>query len=153
VATSFLEFDGVFADGLDGRPLRRFVVNNWTDEDLHTKWLGQDALLKAGEMRECGHAEAYHFTKTLVDREIFKEASRATDTKDREKKEMNVISPLYRQPFEEKTLQEIKLGEESPIMRKMREDIEKQVRAEMSSSDGAAGITKSGVVKKGEFEE
>ncbi len=69
---SFLDFDGVYADGEEGRPLRKFVVTNWTDNDLHTKWLGQDVVLKAGEMRECGHAEAHHFVKTLVDKYIKK---------------------------------------------------------------------------------
>lgn len=148
---STYDFEGVYADGEEGRPLRKFVITNWTDEDLHTKWLGHDTVLKAGDMRECGHAEAHHFLKTLVDREIFKEAGKATDPKDREKKEMNILSPLYRKPFEDKTIQEIKAGEESPIMRKMRQDIEKEVREKLSSSDGAAGVTHSGEPKA--FEE
>lgn len=147
-----MDFDGVYADGEDGRPLRKFAITNWTDEDLNTKWLGKDTVLKAGEMRECGHAEAHHFVKTIVDREIFKEAAKATDPKDREKKEMNVLSPLYRKPFEDKTIQEIKPGEESPVMRKMREDIETKVRREMGA-DAAAGVTHSGIPKTGEFED
>lgn len=155
MATSFLDFEGVYADGEDGRPLRRFAITNWTDEDLHTKWLGKDVTLKAGEMRECGHAEAHHFVKTLVDREIFKEAAKATDPKEREKKEMNILSALYRKPLEDKTIQEIKPGEESPVMRKMREDIEKKVRADLAS-EAASGVTRSGDPKNqntGEFEE
>lgn len=142
---SFYDFEGVYADGEEGRPLRKFVIKNWTDEDLHTKWLGRDTVLKAGDMRECGHAEAHHFLKTLVDREIFKEAALATDPKDREKKEMNILSPLYRKPFEDKTIEEIKDGEESPVMRKMREDLKAELRKEnLQNSDAAAGVTHSG---------
>lgn len=142
---SVYDFEGVYADGEEGRPLRKFVIKNWTDEDLHTKWLGRDTVLKAGDMRECGHAEAHHFLKTLVDREIFKEAAKVTDPKEREKKEMNILSPLYRKPLEDKTIEEIKDGEESPVMRKMREDIRKELEQKnASSSDAAAGVTASG---------
>lgn len=145
-----MDFEGVYADGEEGRPLRKFVITNWTDEDLHTKWLGQDAVIKAGEMRECGHAEAHHFVKTLVDKYIFTEAAKIADPKQREKAEMNVISPLYRKQFEEKTIQEIKQGEENPVMAKMRSDIEKKVRREMAS-EASAGVTSAKA--RGEFEE
>lgn len=141
--------EGLYADGEDGRPLRKFVISNWLTDDLHTKWLGQDTVLKAGEMRECGHAEAYHFMKIIVDKYIFDEAAKLKDSKEREKMEMNVLSPAYRKPFEAKTIQEIKAGEENPIIKKMREDIEKKVRSEMAPN-ASAGVTSSQA--RGEFE-
>lgn len=142
--------EGVFGDGEDGRPLRKFAVLNWLDSDIHTKWLGKNAVIKAGEMRECGHAEAYHFMKVIVDKHIFDEASKIKDPKEREKMEMNILSPLYRKPLDAKTITPIKDGEESPVMRKMREEIEKKVRAEIAP-DAAAGVTSSQA--RGEFED
>lgn len=143
--------EGVYGDGEDGRPLRTFAITNWLKDDIYTKWLGKDTVLKAGDIRECGHAEAYHFMKIIVDKHIFDEAAQLKDSKEREKMEMNVLSALYRKPFEAKTIQEIKAGEENPIMRKMREDIEKQVRAELDPSAASAGATSSQA--RGEFED
>lgn len=142
--------EGVYGDGQDGRPLRTFAITNWLTDDIHTKWLGKDIVLKTGEMRECGHAEAYHFMKVIVDKYIFDEAAKIKEPKEREKMEMNILSPLYRKPLEEKTIQPIKDGEESPVMRKMREEIEKKVRAEMAPNS-AAGVTSSQA--RGEFED
>lgn len=141
--------EGVFGDGEDGRPLRKFAITNWLSDDIHTKWLGKDTVIKAGEMRECGHAEAYHFLKIIVDKHIFDEAAKIKDPKEREKMEMNILSPGYRKPLEEKTIVAIKDGEESPIVRKMREEIEKKVRAEMAPN-AAAGVTNS---SNGQFED
>lgn len=152
MAISELDIDGVYDDGEEGRPLSKFVVTNWTDEDLHTKWLGQDTVLKAGDIRECGHAEALHFTKTLVDREIFKDAAKAEDPKDREKREMNILSPLFRKPYEAKTIQKINPGEESPVVKKIREEVERKVRADLGA-EAAAGVTHSGTTPPKEFEE
>lgn len=142
--------EGAYGDGEDGRPLRKFVITNWLDSDVYTKWLGRDASIKAGDIRECGHAEAYHFMKVIVDKHIFTEADKLKDAKEKEKMEMNLLSKTYRKPFEDKTIQEINPGDESPVVRKMREDIEKKVRAEMSSN-AAAGVTSA--QSRGEFED
>lgn len=142
--------EGVFGDGEDGRPLLKFAITNWLPNDVHTKWLGKDTVLKAGDMRECGHAEAYHFMKIIVDKHIFDEAAGIKDPKEREKMEMNVLSPGYRKPLEAKTIQRINDGEESPVMRKMRAEIEKQVRSELAP-DASAGVTSQKA--RAEFEE
>lgn len=141
--SSNLDFEGTYDDGLDGRPLRRFVVNNWTDEDIHSKWDGKDILIKAGEMGEFGHAVAFKVTKEVVDREIFKKAAKASTDKERERIEMGILSPVIREPYETKTLQEIKAGEENPIMARMREEIraEEVAKLQGSGSDSAAGVT------------
>lgn len=148
IVSSFLDFEGTYDDGEDGRPLRLFAVHNDTDTDVNTKWAGKPVFIKAGDMRECGHAEAYYLTKFLTDREIFKEADKETDVKVRERKEMGVLSPHIRKPYEDRFLREVIAGEESPVMKKLREDAEKKVRAEIKSDEAAAGVTKSGKVKK-----
>ena len=142
--------EGLFGDGADGRPLKTFAITNWLTEDLHTKWLGKDVTIKAGDIRECGHAEAYHFLKVIVDKYIFDEAAKIKEPKEREKMEMNFLSPNFRKEFDERTIQEIKVGEESPVMRKMREDIEKKVRADLANNS-AAGVTSPQA--RGEFED
>ncbi len=142
--------EGVYGDGEDGRALRKFAILNWLDSDVHTKWLGKDTMIKAGEMRECGHAEAYHFMKVIVDKYIFDSATSIKDPKEREKMEMNVLSKGYREPLEAKTITPIKDGEESPVMKRMKDEIRKQVEAEMRNN-AAAGVTSQEA--RGEFED
>lgn len=143
MGTSFLDFDGVYDDGLNGRPLRMFVVKNWTDEDVRSKWDGKDIIIKKGDMAEFTHAIALKLTKEIVDRELFKEAAKAPTDKERERLEMRILSPEIRKPYEDKTLQEIRANEENPILAKMREEIraEEVAKLQSQSSDAAAGIT------------
>lgn len=128
---SYLDFDGVYADGEEGRPLREFVINNWTDEDLHSMWNSKPILVKQGEVYQCGHSLAYKLTKELVDRELFKIAAKAATDKERERREMAVLSPDIRKPLEDKTLQEVRAGQENPVMAKMREEIRKEELAKL----------------------
>ena len=154
---SNLDFEGTYDDGLNGRPMRRFVINNWTEEDIHSKWDGQPIIIKKGEMAEFGHAVAYKLTKEIVDREIFKEAAKAGSDKERERKEMSILYPAVRAPYEAKTLLEVKAGEENPVMAKMRAEIRAEEQAKLgSATDAAAGVTntpkpKARAKKEGEF--
>lgn len=157
MATSNLEFDGTYDDGLNGRPRRQFVVTNWLDHDFHSKWDGQPIEIKKGDMREFGHAVALKLTKEIVDMHIFEEAAKAPTEKERERKEMSILSPSIRDPLEKKTLREIMVGEENPIISKLREEIRAEEQAKLqggTSTDAAAGVThtpKPRVKKEGEF--
>lgn len=145
---SYLDFEGKYDAN------RRFVIHNWTIEDVNSFWDGRPINIKVGDMYECEHAIAYKLTKEIVDREMFRvaseEASKIPDfaarEKLRERLEMATLSRDLRKPYEDKTISEIKAGQESPIMTKLRDEIraEERIKAQNMSSNVAAGIPASG---------
>ena len=140
---SFLDFEGVYDK------TKRYLVNNWSDESF-TQEFGSEAAyndnriittspaysitLKPGEMRELGQFEALMITKHFVDREIFKVAAKLADKKERESAENAVNNPTLRKPFEDKTISEIKLGEETPFMDKIRAEIRAEEIAKLKTT-------------------
>lgn len=126
---SYLDFEGKYDAN------RRFVVTNWLPTVHESFWDSQPITIPSGGMYECDHAIAYKLTKEIVDKamyaeaqEVFKKAggNDAYAQKMLERAEMALLSRDLRKPYEDKTLAEIKAGEENPIMAKMRAEIRKE---------------------------
>lgn len=100
-------------------PDRRFVFNNWSDEDFVGQWNGVQTLIKAGEIKELSMYLAYHFTKHFVDREMSKE-----------KKDAFLAVDETRKPYEDKTITEITSGVDSPSLTALKEKIREEVAKE-----------------------
>lgn len=155
VEEKVLYFEGKY------NPDRRFVIHNWTTEDVRSFWDSRPIFIKAGEMYECEHAVAVKLTKEIVDREMFKAAEEeykaAGDNKQfaekmRERAEMAVLSRQNRKPYEDKTITEILPGEENPIMAKMRAEIRAEEQAKVAKVESPAGsISNDAAVTQPEF--
>lgn len=142
--SSYLDFEGVYDKS------RRFIVNNWSDEDFAQSFGAESVyngdkliesvpahqiIIKAGEMRELGQFEAYTFTHHFVDREMFKAAAKLTDKIEVQRAEMGINNKELRKPYEDKTIKEIKAGEVTPFMDKMREEIRKEEVAKLNKAN------------------
>lgn len=146
MAHSYLDFEGVY----DNK--RQFAVTNWSDEDFTANWKNeaiternQDGTtrlvdsgdniytLHSGEVKTYPMYLAYYITKNFVDREMFKDAAKIANNPDgsysrqRERLEMAVANRESRKPYEDKTMQEVLVGQESPEITKMRAEIRKQL--------------------------
>ena len=122
-------------------PKRNFAVTNWSDEDITVNW--KDAgpqgtgdniyTLHVGEVKTYPQYLAYYITQIFVDREMYKDAAKApqnpdgSPSKQRERLEMAVASKDMRKPYEDKTIQEVIPGQESPEVTAMRAEIRKQL--------------------------
>lgn len=122
-------------------PKRNFAVTNWSNEDITVNW--KDAgpegtgdniyTLHAGEVKTYPQYLAYYITQIFVDREMYKDAAKApqnpdgSPSKQRERLEMAVASKDMRKPYEDKTIQEVIPGQESPEVTAMRAEIRKQL--------------------------
>jgi len=142
--SSQFDFEGVYDKN------KRYIVNNWSDEDF-TQEFGAENIyngdkliesspaysvtIKPGEIRELSQFEAYLFVKHFVDREMYKVAAKLTDKKEIEKAEMGVNNAEARKPYEDKTIQEVKAGESTPFMDKIRAEIRAEEIAKMKSTD------------------
>jgi hypothetical protein len=140
---SHLDFEGVYDKS------KRFMFLNWSSEDF-TQHFGAESVyndtrliesqpafditVKAGDMRELGHFQAHICTKHFVNREMLRDASGLVD-KARERAEMGVNNAELRKPYEDKTLAEIKVGQEAPFMDKLREEIRKEEKAKLVSQE------------------
>jgi len=127
--SSFLDFEGVYD------PKRNFAVTNWSDEDFVAVWKednGSDTtyVVHAGEVKTYPMYLAYYITKNLVDREMYKIANKSVaETKERERLEFAVANKELRKPFEDKTMQEVVEGQESPEVTAMRAKLRKELLA------------------------
>lgn len=137
VEESVLYFEGKYDSD------RRFVIHNWTSEDVQSYWDSRPIFIKAGDMYECEHAIARKLTREIVDREMFKAAEvayrsagadKAIAEKLRERAEMALLSRELRRPYEDKTITEIKLGQENPIIARIREEERAKLQAESKSN-------------------
>lgn len=128
---SFLDFEGMYD------PKRMFAVTNWSDEVYTVNWRDDSGdnfyTLHPGEAKTYPQYLAYYITKGFVDREMYKDAEKMPNNPDgsasraRERAEMAVISPELRRPYEDKTIQEIVEGKESPEVTAMRAKIRKEL--------------------------
>lgn len=132
---SHLNFDGIYD------PKRTFAVTNWSDEDMTINWSdpGPDGTgdniytVHAGEVKTFPMYLAYYFTKNFVDREMQKEAAKIPNNPDgspsrqRERLEMAMINADARKPYEDKTMQEVVAGKESPEFTAMRAKIREEL--------------------------
>lgn len=100
-------------------PDRRYVFNNWSDEDFVGQWNGVQTLIKAGEIKELSMYLAYHFTKHFVDREMSKKNQDAF-----------LAVEETRKPYEDKTISEITSGVDSPSLAALKEKIREEVAKE-----------------------
>lgn len=119
-------------------------MTNWSDEDFAISWTGEatndkglidgvpiEHTIRAGEVKTFPMYLAYYVTTNLVDREMYKIAKAApADSKERERLEMAVANKDLRKPFEDKTIQEVVAGQESPEVAAMRASIRKELLAE-----------------------
>jgi hypothetical protein len=141
--SSQYDFEGTYSNTM------RFMFNNWSTEDF-TQHFGEensyndnkvvtnqpayDLTIKAGEMRELGQFQAHICVRHFVNREMLRESNLLTG-KDKERIEMGMGHAQLRKPYEDKTISEIKPGEESPFMDKLRAEIRAEEIAKMTSSN------------------
>lgn len=133
---SFLDFEGLYD------PKRNFAVTNWSDEEMTVNWRDDTGdnfyTLHPGEVKTYPMYLAYYFTKNFVDREMGREAEAipnlpdGTPTKAKERLEMAMNNPDLRKPYEDKTMQEVIPGKESPEVTAMRA----KIRAELIVEQG-----------------
>jgi len=129
--SSYLDFEGLYD------PKRTFAVTNWSDEDIQVNWKDETGdnfyTLHKGEVKTYPQYLAYFITKELVDREMYKDAAKLPNnpdgsyTKARERAEMAVANKDMRKPYEDKTIQEVIEGQESPEVTAMRAKIREQL--------------------------
>lgn len=116
---------------------KMFALTNWSDEDLTVNWKDDSGdnlyTLHAGETKTHPQYLAYYITGIFVDREMYKDAAKlpnnpdGSPTKQRERAEMAVVNKDLRKPYEDKTLQEIKEGQEDPAVTAMRAKIRQEL--------------------------
>lgn len=138
MAYSHLEFEGMY----DNK--RNFAVTNWSDEDFTVNWkespnpeTGDNGdnfyTLHAGETKTYPMYLAYYITRNFVDREMNKDAQKVpnnpdgTPSRQRERLEMAVANADMRKPYEDKTIQEVVPGKESPEVTAMRAKIREEL--------------------------
>lgn len=136
MAKSYLEFEGLYD------PKKMFAVTNWSDEDLTVNWRDDNGnnfyTLHVGEVKTYPQYLAYYITNIFVDREMYKDAAKApkngdgSPSKQQERLEMAVNNKELRKPYEDKTIQEIVPGKESPEVTAMRA----KIRAELIIEKG-----------------
>lgn len=134
------DFEGLYD------PKRLFALTNWSDEDFTVNW--QDPgpegsgdnfyTLHAGEVKTYPMYLAYFILKSFVDREMYKSAAKVpnnpdgTSSRARERAEMAMNNKDLRKPYEDKTMQEVVEGKESPEITAMRA----KIRAELIIEEG-----------------
>lgn len=127
---SYLDFEGTYD------PEKRFIFTNWSDEDFTHTIDGRPVTIKAHDMREFGHFEAYLLCKYFVTREMLKMADGIPtkpyeESKEKQAATFAINNPDMRKPFEDKTLTEIGAGERSPL----EQIIETRLRKELGMSN------------------
>lgn len=98
---------------------RRFIFNNWTNEDFTGLFGNIATLVKSGTTAEFPMFQAYLFTKHLVNREM-----------SRDGKDLSINSDEARAPYEAKTIAEITAGTDSPALASLKEKIKEEIEAE-----------------------
>jgi hypothetical protein len=101
---------------------RRFIFNNWTNEDFIGLWDSVKTEIKAGAIIELPMYKAFFWTKHLVDREMNKAGKVATDE-------------VARTEMEDRTCTEIGAGVDSPVIASMKEQLRKELEAEMKAKE------------------
>lgn len=129
--SSYLDFEGLYD------PKKTFAVTNWSEEEIVVNWKDDNGdnlyTLHSGEVKVYPQYLAYFITKALVDREMYRDASKiamnpdGSYSKARERAEMAVSNKDLRKPYEDKTIQEVREGEESPVVTAMRAQIRKEL--------------------------
>lgn len=152
---------------------RQFALTNWSDEDITVNWADPGPggtgdnfyTLHAGEVKTYPMYIAYFIVEQLVDREMYKDAAKApvnadgSPSKLRERLEMAVANRDMRKPYEDKTIQEVIEGQESPEVTAMRAEIRKKLIQEGQYPSTMGNLTSemhnnpdgSAVVEKTEF--
>lgn len=136
--SSYLSFEGLYD------PKRQYAVTNWSDEDLTVNWRDDSGdnlyTLHAGEVKTYPQYLAYYITTQFVDREMYKDAEKVPNNADgsasrqRERLEMAVANKDMRKPYEDKTIQEVLAGKESPEVTAMRAKIRQELIIEQGMS-------------------
>lgn len=163
--SSFLDVQGVYDK------TKRYIVTNWSNEAFTQDFGSETAYndnkvieiqpsysitINPGEMRELGQFEAFIFTKHFVTREMYKESAKLTETKLIERAEMSVNNREARKVYEDKTISEIKAGQATPFMDKLRAEIRKEELAKIAEENKEVKEVKKETTKKdksGEFDQ
>lgn len=133
---------------------RNFAVTNWSDEDIKVNWADPGLngtgdnfyTLHAGETKTYPMYLAYYITEQFVDREMYKSANKIPNnpdgsaSKQRERAEFAVANPDLRKPYEDKTMQEVIEGQESPEVTAMRAEIRKKLIQEGKIEGGTGNL-------------
>jgi hypothetical protein len=118
-------------------PKKQFAFTNWTDKDFTFRWAGEEFIVKAGEVGVYPQYLAYHAAKHFVN-QIMIEAG----------KEVQLMNPVARKEYEDKTLKEISAGEENPYVASIREQERAKLLKEMGMSGADVGVTSSETLRE-----
>lgn len=136
MATSYWDKD----DGLYD-PKKTFALTNWSDQDITVNWRGDQGedniyVLHAGEVKTYPEYLALYILREFVNREMLKDAAKApknpdgSPSKQQERLEMAMVNKDARKPYEDKTIQEVRAGQESPEVTAMRAKIRQELIVE-----------------------
>lgn len=106
---------------------KKYAVSNYSPEDFEFKWGGEPFTIKAGEVEVYPQYLAFHATKHLTDREMFRDG-----------KEGMTSIPGARDMYEVRILTPVAEGADDPRTTALRAKIRKELEAEMAVADEPA---------------
>lgn len=118
-------------------PKKQYAFNNWTAEDFTFKWGGEEQTVLAGEIAVYPQYLAYHACKHFVNKILISEG-----------KEVQVMNPVVRKVYEDKTLTEIASGAENPYVASIREQEREKLIKEFGLSGSDSGVTSSETIRE-----
>ncbi len=113
-------------------PKKQYAFTNWQSWDFTFKWAGEDFTIRAGEVAVYPQYLAYHAAKHYVNK-IMLDAG----------KEVQLMNPVVRKEYEDKTLKEIASGQENPYVASIREQERAKLLKEMGMAGADVGVTSS----------
>lgn len=118
-------------------PKKQYAFTNWTDRDFTFKWGGEENTIKAGEIAVYPQYLAYHACKHFVN-----------DIMIRAGKEVQIMNPVLRKEYEDKTLKELAAGAENPYVASIREQEREKLMKEFGMGGADVGVTTSESIRE-----
>lgn len=113
-------------------PKKQYAFTNWQSWDFQFKWGGEDYEIKSGEVAVYPQYLAYHAVKHYVNKVMLSEG-----------KEVQLMNPVVRKEYEDKTIREVSANEENPYIASIREQEREKILKEMGMSGADVGVTSS----------
>jgi hypothetical protein len=118
-------------------PKKQYAFTNWQTLDFTFKWAGEEFTVAAGEVAVYPQYLAYHAAKHFVNK-IMIDAG----------KEVQLMNPVVRKEYEEKTLREVSANEENPYVASIREQERAKLLKEMGMAGADVGVTSSETLRE-----
>lgn len=113
-------------------PKKQYAFTNWKDWNFQFKWGGEEYEIKSGEVAVYPQYLAYHACKHFVNKIMIAEG-----------KEVQLMNPIVRKEYEDKTIRQIAEGEENPYVASIREQEREKLLKEMGMTGADVGVTSS----------